>query len=253
MKYGLWAALAALCVAGTAHAGAWPQAPGATQVIIGYEPAAAKHGWDANGQQVPLGNWREQSASVFVDHGVTPHLTVTARVTYKDYHTDFDRFSGLSSIELGGRWTVRRTDKAVFALGGSVESGKGRRSDFDVSTRQGTDTDLRAYYGENFRFHGIEAFADIQLARHLRQYDADQWRADVTYGLKPSPKWLLLGQVFAGRTDRRAWGRAEWANAQFSAVRDFGPLCVQMGWRRTLYGRNVPVVNALIVGLWRSF
>jgi len=253
MKYAGLAVLAALCMAGTARAGAWPQVPGATQVIASYEPASADQGWDAGGNKVPLGKWTDQSEMLFVDHGVTEWLTVTARLTYKTYRTDVSRFSGLSSMEFGGRWTVRHTDRDVLAFGASVEGGKGRRSDFDLTARQGTDTDLRIYAGHNFRFHGIDGFSDIQIARHLRQYDANQWRLDMTYGLKPSPKWMLLGQVFAGESDRQSWGRVQWANAQVSAVRNFGPVGVQLGWRRTLYGRNVPQVNALIVGLWRDF
>ncbi|MFT4076206.1 MAG: hypothetical protein QM647_11820 [Asticcacaulis sp.] len=241
-----------------AHAGAWPQGKGDTQVIISYEPGHADDAFDASGSKTQAFNtWKSDETSVYIDQGVTERLDLTAKVNYRDYVTDDESFSGLSSVELGARWTVKRTRDSVFALGASVEGlGKGKRSDVDISGRGGTDYDLRAYAGRNFKLLGKPAFIDLQAARHLRQYEASQWRVDATIGIKPSPKWMVMAQVFAGQTDRESWGRATWANSEFSVVRRFGPqqrTSVQVGWRQTTAGRDVPAAKALVVSVWKTF
>lgn len=260
MKIWLRLAMLAVCLVfpAVAQAGAWPQAKGDTQVIITYEPGDADEGFDASGDKmIALDRWKQNNLSVFVDHGVSEHLTLTAKVNYRDYTTGPESFSGLSSIEAGGRWTLKRTDDFVFAMGASVEGfGKGRRTDFDLTNKGGTDYDLRAYAGKSFKLLGKDAFVDLQAARHLRQYEANEWRVDATLGVKPSPKWMVMAQVFAGRTDKASWGHADWANAELSVVRSFGPhqqTSVQLGLRQTAAGRNVPAVRAVVVSLWKTF
>ena len=260
MKLWLRLAILATCLffPAMAEAGAWPQAPGDTQVVISYEAGSADKGFDADGSaSLSLDNWKTNQASLYIDHGVSERLTLTSKVNYRDYVTDNMKFSGLSSIEVGGRWTVKRSDDFVLAVGASVEGlGKGRRTDFDLTTRGGTDYDLRAYAGKSFRLLGKPAFVDLQAARHLRQYEASQWRVDATLGVKPSLQWTVMAQVFSGRTDKESWGRAAWTHTQLSLVRSFGPqqkTSVQLGLRQTAAGRNVPKVNAAVISLWKTF
>jgi hypothetical protein len=260
MKIGLrLAVLAAVCLLfpAVAQAGAWPQAKSDTQLIITYEPGNADKGFDTSGgKTITLDKWQQNNISVFVDHGISEHLTLTAKINYRDYTTGTDSFSGLSSVEAGGRWTLKRTDDSVFALGAAVEGfGKGRRNDYDMTDKGGTDYDLRAYAGKSFHLLGKPAFIDLQAARHLRQYEANEWRVDATLGIKPSPKWMVMAQVFAGRTDKASWGYAVWANTELSVVRSFGPrqqTSVQLGLRQTTSGRNVPAVHAVVVSLWKT-
>lgn len=242
-----------------AAAAAWPQAPGETQVIVSYEPATADQQFDVHGKAiVPLGSWRQNDFSIYADYGVTQRLSLTAKINFQDYKTVSTRFSGLGSVEVGGRWAVHKGDDYVLAFGASVEGlGKGRRSTFDAPTaKAGTDYDFRGYLGKSFKFGGADAFVNIEAARHLRQYDADQWRIDTTLGLKPSPRWMVLAQSFAGQTDKVAGSQAKWNNLELSAVRSFGPhqeTSLQLGLRRTVSGRNVPRAAAVVLSLWKSF
>lgn len=241
-----------------AEAGAWPQAPGDTQVIVMLDSAQASRVFDLNGDTLlPVETWEQDEVTVFVDRGLTPRLTVTGKLTYKSYATQTDSFSGLNFLELGGRYTLYQGDTYVFAVGASIiGGGEGRRSDFDLSGRQGTDYDLRVYGGRNVTLWGMDGFVTLEMARHLRENEAHQWRMDATVGLRPSPKWLLMAQTFAGRTDEESWGYAQWTNSQFSVVRRFGTdnqTSLQLALRRTVTGRNVPVSNAVVVALWKTF
>ena len=260
MKICLQLAILAVCLMFPcgARASAWPQTKGETQVIVSSEAGSADSGFDISGDRsITLDQWRQNNLSVFVDHGLTRRLTLTAKVNYRDYTTGMASFSGLSSIEAGGRWTLKRTDNSVFALGATVEGfGSGKRNDYDVTAKGGTDYDLRAYAGKSFKLLGRPAFMDLQGARHLRQYEANEWRIDATLGIKPSPKWMLMAQVFAGRTDKADWGYAAWTNTELSVVRNFGPhrqTSVQLGLRQTLAGRNIPAVHAVIASIWKTF
>ena len=68
-------------------------------------------------------------------------------------------------------------------------------------------------------------------------------------------RWVLM-QGFAGRADKQAGYAVAWLNGEVSLVRGFGAhsqTCVQLGVRRTVSGRNVPQVTALVASLWRRY
>ncbi|MGZ3306513.1 MAG: hypothetical protein ACXU8U_11695 [Asticcacaulis sp.] len=202
-----------------------------------------------------MNGWRQNSLTVFADHGLTRRFTLTAKLNFQDYHIGATRFSGLGSAEIGGRFTLRQTRDFVLALGASAEGlGKGRRDEFDTALRRGTDYDLRAYLGRSFHLGGANAFIDLEAARHLRQFNPSQWRVDATLGVKPTPKLMLLAQVFSGQADRSAGIRSQWTQGQISLVHAIGSKAsLQVGYRQMIAGRNVPLTKTLIVSLWRNF
>jgi len=255
-------AAAALCVAALpmgAWASAWPQQRGHTEIIASFEPGWAGKAFDAHGRaNQSLGGWTQDEASLYVDQGITARMSLTAKINLKAYDTSGSQFSGLSSIEIGARYAIHAKSDYVLAVGGSLEGlGRGRRNDFDsLYGRQGTDADLRLFFGKNLRLAGEDAFVDLQGARHIREYNPDEWRMDATLGLKPSLRWMLMAQAFAGRADSEDGYRTQWLNAQLSVVRNFGPrqqTALQLGIRQTLGGLNVPQAKALIVSLWRRY
>ncbi len=252
---GIFLWLLLLVVPLGAHAGAWPQAPGATQVIASYEPGQSSQAFDASGHTSSLSGWRQSDAMLFIDHGISPHFTVTAKLDLQDYKTPVSHFSGVGALAIGGRWTVTRGPTSVFAVGASVIGGEGRHNDFD-RRNGGTDYEVRAYAGRSFQLSGNPAFIDLQAARYLRQDEASQWRFDATLGVHTLSRWMVLAQAFGGQTDREAWGRSSWVNSQLSVVRGMGPkqdVSLQLGVRETTSGHNVPMTRVLVVGLWKTF
>ncbi|MDI7774615.1 hypothetical protein [Asticcacaulis sp. EMRT-3] len=242
-----------------AWAAAWPEDPGHSEIIASFEPGSASRGYDATGHaDAPLDNWRQTEASLYIDHGVTSRFSLATKLNFKVYNTDNIKFSGLSSLEIDGRYALHVGNDYVLAVGAGLEGlGKGRRSDYDnLFGRQGTDLDLRIYLGRNFRIARTPAFIDLQAARHIRQFNPDEWRLEGTLGLKPSPRWMVMAQVFSGRADRQNGYQAQWLNTELSVVRSLGAsqkTSLQLGLRQTTAGRNVPRVNAFIVSLWRRY
>ncbi|MFT4090861.1 MAG: hypothetical protein QM645_09020 [Asticcacaulis sp.] len=241
-----------------AFAGAWPQEIGHIQVISRAELTKATQAFDAQGNRgIELDRWEEKSFSVFVDYGLTERISLSGKINFQDYRTEWDSFSGLGSVEIGARYNFLRTEKTVLSLGLSAEGlGEGRRNAFEDGHPDSTDVELRGYIGRNFTIKGIPSFVDLQLARRVRSHDADQWRGDVTLGIKPDEKWMVLAQVFDGRTDLEDNFQAIWVNGELSVVRAIGPendLSLQLSARQTLYGKNVPEVSGLGLSLWKSF
>lgn len=242
--------------AGQVRAAAWPQPAGHTQIISSLEPGSARWAYDGSGgKSVALTRWDQTDAAIYLDHGVSPRFSVTAKLNFKAYQTDSLRFSGLGSLELGGRWAVHHGDDYVLALGAGVEGlGHGRRSDFDTAVQQGADYDLRAYLGKSFIWGEHNSFINIEGARHLRAHEASQWRLEGTFGLKSTRnQGMVMFQAFAGQTDPRAGFRSQWLSIEASVVRPVGPASLQVGLRQTVAGKNVPAVTALAVSLWRNF
>ncbi len=129
MKLILKSAILCLCLdlPSVAQAGAWPQVSGNTQVIISYEPGHADRAFDLSGDKnIKMNTWDQTNLSLFVDQGESERFTLTAKVNLQNYNAVFSDFSGLGSVEVGGRWTAHKGRDVVLAFGGSME-GLGQR------------------------------------------------------------------------------------------------------------------------------
>lgn len=126
----------ALALIGVSHAqaAAWPQKPGHTEIIVSLEPGAAHRAFNAAGAaDANLAKWSQTDAYIYIVRGVTSRLSLTGKVNFKAYDTGDTHFSGLSSVEFGGRYALHDGQDYVLAAGASLEGlGKGRRDDFDT-------------------------------------------------------------------------------------------------------------------------
>jgi protein XagA len=242
-----------------ALAGAWPKAKGEAELIVKIDKASADKAFDASGEvAVDLKTWEDKTVSVYIDYGLTDKLSAFAKTNLQDIKTDVETFSGLGSVEIGLKTNLYKTNDTVIALSASLEGlGKGRRDSFGEVGAQGTDFEVRAYIGRNLKVKSIPAFAEVQLAKRTRSHDqADQWRVDLSLGLKPNDRWMILSQFYAGQTDMKRGFQAKWVNSEVSLIRNLGQdkqWAIQLSARQTLFGQNVPEVKALGLSLWRRF
>ena len=70
-------------------------------------------------------------------------------------------------------------------------------------------------------------------------------------GARYGANWMVLTQVFGGRTDRH--DGAQWLCGEASAVRDLGIWSLQAGWRQSVLGRETPAASGPVVAIWRRF
>ncbi|HJV41577.1 hypothetical protein [Caulobacter sp.] len=234
-----------------ARAGAWPIEPDRTQLIAKYERTTADRGYDPEGAVVDIAPRRDETLSVFVEHGLTPRLTLQGKAGATRGHDRWAAYSGRGPVEAGIRWTVRRDPRSALALYlGAGEAGVGRNAGYAAPGRGSLDLEARVLYGRSGVWRGRQVFVDLQAARLKRQGLANETRIDATLGLRPAKAWLLLAQTYAGQADR-ADVDARWIKSEISVVRAFGDWSVQGGWRDTVSGRETARDRGVVLAVWR--
>ncbi|MDB5456811.1 MAG: hypothetical protein JWP92_2396 [Caulobacter sp.] len=244
--------MAAAFFCGEAVAGAWPMAPGETQTILKYERQTADQAFDPSRRRVALGARRDESLSLFVEHGLTGRLTVQGKLGVTRGHDPAIGYDGRGPTELGLRYAVLRTDRSAVSLyAGAIEGGVGRNAGYAAPGVGGADLELRLLAGRSGAWRARPVFAELQLARLDRRGLPDEDRLDATLGLEPRRDWLLLVQAYAGRA-RTTPIQPRWLKLEASAVRRFGPWRLQAGWRAAVAGQESPIERGPVLGIWRS-
>lgn len=238
---------------GQVWAGAWPTPKGETQVIAKYERQSADRGFGPEGDLAIIDPRQDETASIFLEHGLSDRLTLQAKVGLTRGHDRFVRYQGRGPVELGLRYAVFKGQRGVVAVHvGGAEAGEGRNAGYAAPGRGGVDAEVRILAGQSIAIRRGELFADLQVARLRRPDLADENRLDATLGFRPSRSWLVMTQIYAGETVSRPI-RSGWIKAETSLVRSFGAWSLQAGWRQTLSGREVAMDRGAVVGIWRGF
>ncbi|OYW27014.1 MAG: hypothetical protein B7Z44_13820 [Caulobacter sp. 12-67-6] len=238
---------------GEATAGAWPMARGQTQVIAKVERQSADQLFDAAGALGDLGRREDETASIFVEHGLTDRLTLQAKAGLTRGRDPFVRYEGRGPVELGLRYALLKRPRTVAAIYlGATEAGAGRNAGYAAPGQGEVDIEARLLLGRSAVTRRGEIFSDLQLARLRRSGLADETRMDATLGFRPARNWLVMAQTYAGEADSKP-RKARWLKAELSIVRGFGPWSVQAGWRETVAGREIAKDRGMVLGVWRTF
>ena len=238
---------------GCAVAGAWPTPAGQTQVIVKYEEEQGSTAFDPSGARGPIPHQRDESYSVFFEHGLTDRLTVQGKAAYTDGEDQFIRYSGRGPIEIGLRYAVINSPSGVLSLYvGGVAAGVGRNAGYALPDQGKGDVELRVLAGRSATLWKKHVFAEVQAAYFVRSGLPNEAHVDATFGMDLSANWLVLVQTYAGRAEDRPIA-PEWFKTEASIVRRFGSWRFQAGWRETVLGRETPVEGGPVIGVWRRF
>lgn len=256
---------ALLAASGPALAGAWPQEPGVWQIITTttvYRVSTA--GFDPQGRPVTASRYGKVEISPYIEVGLTPEWTLGAqpRLTFAETRSGGrrERTFGLADNDVFLRRVLARGQNDVL----SAQALVGIPGGYDPDDRpalgeDNVDLEARLLYGRGFGLGGgASGFAEIQAAfRHRTGNPADQVRVDITFGVRPSPPWLLLVQTFSQISRRNARGEGsdyDVHKLQISVVRDITPsIAVQLGGYREFEGRRVALGSAVIAAVWLRF
>jgi hypothetical protein len=120
------------------------------------------------------------------------------------------------------------------------------------------EIELRGLAGYSFKAGSMSAFVDLEVAQRYRLGGPpDEFRTDLTLGISPSDRWLLLAQSFNVMSEGAGtWGYGSFAYSKFqlSAVYALTPqIAVQFGGYATYWGRNALQENGLVIGAWYKF
>ncbi|BDA82697.1 hypothetical protein Sa4125_02390 [Aureimonas sp. SA4125] len=254
------AMLVAAMLPAKAVAGAWTLPEGFGQVIVsGYWGEAMEaYGSDGEAEAIPL--FQKAEINLYAEYGVTDRLTAILRSEAKTYASeeapslDAARF-GLTGG--GARLLVWEGESVVLSaeIVGRVATPFDRRA---RAEERGGEVDLRLMAGQNFQIGSWSAYADIQGAYRIGiEGRADAFVMDLSLGVRPQPRLLLLAQSFnALALSREGAPVAEPTEhkLQLSAVYDISPrLSLQAGGVATVAGRDALRETALLTAVWLRF
>jgi hypothetical protein len=120
------------------------------------------------------------------------------------------------------------------------------------------EVDIRGLVGYSFKAGSLPAFVDLEVAQRYRLGGPpNEFRTDITFGIRSSEKWLWLAQSFNVISEGAGtwgFGSFEYQKFQLSAVYALTPrLSLQFGGYSTYWGRNALHENGLVVGAWYKF
>lgn len=246
--------MAVLCHAGPALAWAWPMEDGKTQAIFKYESEISDEAFDQNGFVVPITPQDEESLSLFVEHGLTPRITLQGKLGWTRGAGPFTEFEGRGPIDLGARYALLKGGRtAVSVYAGVTFPGEGRNAAYYAEPGAGEmDVEVRFLAGRSGTLWKRHLFGEVQLAHIDRQGLPDENRVETTVGWHPAKNWLLLAQTYAGRAEAEPI-QPMWLKSEVSVVRDLGDWRLQAGWRSSAIGVESPVARGPVLAVWRTF
>ncbi len=262
-RFALAAVLLAVAAGPAIHpawAGAWPQEAGHGQVIVqGSWYRTHSVGTGPQGQKVPAGTYNQIELAPYIEYGLTDRWTVGAQPRAQYVTSGGMSAGGLVETNLFARYALARWGSNVVAVQGLVGLPGTATARTPYVANPHAEYEMRLLFGRGFTLGGgMSGFVDAEFAGRARTGgDANETRLDVTFGLRPQPRWLLLAQSFntLGLRDGRPGG-ADYSvsKLQLSAVYWPTPaLGVQFGAYREIAGRNMPLGTAGLVALWLPF
>lgn len=246
----------------TAFAGAWLQDEGKGELLLGNTAMQASQYFTTGSalQQIP--HYNKDEAQALVEYGVTPWFTAIFQPSFQ--HVDIDppfggRRTGLGYTDLGGRAKIW-SDESWVVSGQVVVRFPGTFDKVNPAAigYYDPEVDVRGLVGHSFKVADLPSFIDVELAQRFRiDGPPDEVRADITFGIRPIDKWLLLAQSFNVISEGAGtWGYGSYGyyKAQLSAVYSVtDALSLQLGGYSTYWARNALQENGLVVGAWLRF
>lgn len=238
-----------------AGAGAWLQDKGSGQIITSATVSRADRSFDADGSTEAAPDFAKEDYGIYAEYGLTSRLTAVfdARVTRLHPDPPASTVTGFGETQLGLRGRVWQKGPQLLSLQGTLLF-----PGDSVLTSGGLDAEIRALHGVSFTLGRMPGFLDSGLAYRKRAHGfRDELRPELTIGLYPAARWLLLAQSFnvvtigSGRTNVFT---GQQNKVQLSTVyRLTETVSVQLGGLATVAGTDVPEERALVTALWLSF
>ena len=259
---GCAALLAALVAPSVACAGAWTQPEGGGEVIVAGTGSSAVRQFQRGGM-TNIPTYSKYELQGLIEYGITNRFTLMFMPGLQ--HVDIgaptnSSRTGLGYTEAGGRYKFWNNESWVVSGQASVRvPGTSDNANPAAVGYTGYEYDVRGLLGHSFTLGRMPAFFDLQLAQRFRDNGyPSEFRADFTFGFRPSARWLVLAQSFnvfsEGTGGPLAPNSYEYYKFQLSGIYSITPkLGVQAGAFTTYAGRNALQENGGTLGVWYKF
>jgi len=237
-------------LSGQAEAGAWPLAPGRTQIIAKYESSQTRSAYDDDGRTIQIPTNAISGGEVFIERGLSQRLTLQANLRYlrgqEGFGSNYTRTTG----DLGLRVLAYRSPNWVVSLyAGAAVLRSDQAELIAQSSRDLGDPEARLLVGHSFNLGPNRGFAEVQAAQLGHKGKASEMRIEGRVGMDLTRSWQVLLQNYRGSNPRGV----EWSKAELSLVRELGPASLQLGWRQSLSGRQTAHEAGPVMALWYRF
>ena len=201
-----------------ARADAFFEKPGEGKIIFLSTFDRADRYWTRDGRLIPIAAYNKFALSALAEYGVDANTTMIGRA-------EIGRLDDFAGVEAQGAGAIgvrrlvfdggalRVAAQAMVSAGPGLEGMPFRSS--------GAALDVRLTAARTFSIAKRSAFVAISAGPRVVTGDGRGLRLDVTFGLKPAEKWLLLFQNFNRFNEESPFrGRARAHKAQASVMYD---------------------------------
>jgi hypothetical protein len=245
-----------------ASAAAWTLETGQGLAIVTAMPSQADKAFDSGGNQHSTPRYSKFELQGLLEYGATNWLTLMLAPSLQHIGigppVDAQR-TGLGYTDVGGRMRLLQGDAWVFSAQTTLRvPGVFDKSNPAAIGYTDPEVDVRGLFGYSFAAGAWPAFINVELAQRFRLGGPpDEFRADLTLGIRPHARWLLMAQSFNVISEGAgSAGFASYAYHKFqlSAVYSLTPaVSLQLGAFTTYAGRNALQENGMVVAAWYRF
>lgn len=240
---------------------AWTQPKGEGLSILTFNHYVAEEAFDRESERHDMARFAKQEMRAYMVYGLTDRLTLGIEPTLRRVHTAYaPPESGWAEGDLFARYRLWQGNEAVLSAQGLVKfpSSDERLTEPGRETRD-IDVEGRVLFGSNLALFGLPGFG-VAEAAYRRRFGAaaDEMRTDLTLGLRPWRRWMLLAQSFNVISMRNAETPEapdfDQYKAQGSVVYELTPrIGLQAGAFTEYAGRNVGAGHSAFLALWLRF
>ncbi|MDE1173555.1 MAG: hypothetical protein PW790_07765 [Parvibaculaceae bacterium] len=183
-------------------AGAWPQPPGTTLLIIDLQTSSTDREYDQNGKLVARRNYQKVEVAPYLEHGLTDDLTLVGRTSLLKQSSDVPggtiASTTITEVEAGLRYHA-------FTISGmlvSIQPGliyHTALTDDDPYTSKAGDIDkkIAILLGRSSTLLGIPTFTSTESAYIFHDHNRpDEVKTDVTLGFGSGEGTLFMIKSF---------------------------------------------------------
>lgn len=240
--------------AGSAHAGAWTLERGTGFAILDVARLGADRRLEADRRSAPAPDFGKAEGRVLVEYGLTDAVTLRMRGAFETWRQDGaspSSWRGIAVGEAGARAKVFEGGRFVGSLEGSLRL-------VEPQADAAAEFEMRALGGASFELLDRPAFIDAQLGYRFRpDAETDEMLVDLTVGIRPADRTLLLLQSFSTvATTPTEDGRPAYdhhklqGSAVFDVTRRWS---LQVGGGRTIAGSNALRERSAFASVWLRF
>jgi hypothetical protein len=245
-----------------ALAGAWTLDAETGELTVTGTAMQANSAFDSNSKLQSIPRYSKQEAQALIEYGVTNWFTAMFQPSLQHVNIAAPfgaERSGLGYTDIGGRARIWSDDSWVISAQATFRApGVFDKTNQAAIGYTDPEIDIRGLAGYSFKAGTLPAFVDIEVAQRFRLGGPpDEFRTDITFGIRPADKWLFLAQSFNVISEGAGtWGFGSFSyhKIQLSGVYALTPtLSLQVGGYSTYWGRNALQENGLLVGAWYKF